>query len=66
MEVGINVRRHPEGGVLTGQTYTDPRLQQPGTKTPGNSRAILSHLCDRDVELYIEDCYVLFLFTCRP
>lgn len=42
MNVGVNVRRHPEGGVLTGQTHTDLKLQQPGTKTWENSRAVLS------------------------
>lgn len=54
MNVGVNVRRHPEGGVLTGQTHTDLKLQQPGTKTWENSRAVLSHLCGRGMEWRVE------------
>lgn len=66
MEVGVNGRRHPKGGVLTGQTHMTQGFSNLGLNFWEIAEPFYHTFFGRDTELYTEDCYVLFLFICRP
>lgn len=64
MKIRVNVRNHPEGGVLTDQTHIDLSPQQPGARPRGISCCRHPRETIGSVTLSLSPCTDLTLGGC--